>query len=50
MKVFTENIVIFLDILSYVKAKIKVLSHIGLAKLRFFWLILPSKILLLVLI
>ena len=50
MKVFTNNIVILLNILSCVGAKIKVLIGIGLIKLRFLWLILSSEILLLILI
>jgi hypothetical protein len=47
---FTDNVVILLYMLSYVRAKIKVLTSVGLAKLRFFWLILFSKILLFILI
>jgi len=40
VKVFTNNIVILLNTLSCVGAEIKVLTGIGLIKLRFLWLIL----------
>jgi hypothetical protein len=42
--------VILLDSLSYVRAKIKILTSISLAELWFLWLILPYKVLLFFLI
>ena len=50
MKVFTNDIVILLNTLSYVRAKIKILTGISFTKLRFLWLILPSEILFLIVI
>jgi hypothetical protein len=50
VKISKDNIVILLDPLSYVRAKIEVLTGISLAELWFLWLILPCKILLLFLI
>ena len=50
MKVFADDIVVLLNTLSYVRAKVKVLTGVGFTKLRFLWLILSSKILFLVLI
>ena len=50
MKVFTDDIVVLLNTLSCVRAKVKVLTSVGFTKLRFLWLILSSKILFLILI
>jgi hypothetical protein len=50
VKISKNNIVILLDPLSCVRAKIEVLRDISLAELWFLWLIPPHKVLLLFLI